>query len=87
MEETQIKRHYSGNKYFSLKSCTSVSSSEENTKWNEVEPLVEEFVEQMHRPGQLFLQLLGVLVALVEETGLSVHKLCQASHVVGLEKQ
>lgn len=45
------------------------------------------FLKQINRPGQLFLQLLGVLVALVEETGLSLHELCQTSHVVGLENQ
>lgn len=54
---------------------------------SEFEPLAAEFVKLRHRPGQLFLQLLGVLVALVKETGLSLHELRQAAHVVRLEKQ
>lgn len=40
-----------------------------------------------YRPGQLPLEFLSVLVALVEVTSLTFHKLCQASHVVGLKKQ
>lgn len=42
-------------------------------------------VSQTYRPGQLFLKLLSVLVALVEVTGLSLHKVSEALHMVGLE--
>lgn len=42
-------------------------------------------VNQTYRPVQLFLKLLSMLVALVKVTGLSLHKVSEASHVVGLE--
>lgn len=37
-----------------------------------------------YTPGQVFLKLLSVLVALVEVTGLSLHKVSEDLHVVGL---
>lgn len=39
-----------------------------------------------YRPGQLFLQLPGRLVALVKERSLGLDKVIQAPHVVGLKK-
>lgn len=40
-----------------------------------------------YTPGQVLLELLSVLVALVEVTGLSLHKVSQDLHVVGLQRE
>lgn len=42
------------------------------------------FNQQLYTPGQVFLKLLSVLVALVEVTGLSLHKVSEDLHVVDL---
>lgn len=39
---------------------------------------------RLHRPGQLFLQLLSMLVALSIVASLSIHKVSEAPHMVGL---
>lgn len=39
---------------------------------------------RLHRPGQLFLQLLSMLVALSKVASLSIHKVSEAPHMVGL---
>lgn len=40
---------------------------------------------QLYTPGQVFLKILSVLVALVKVTGLSLHKVSEDLHVVGLQ--
>lgn len=42
------------------------------------------FNQQLYTPGQVFLKHLSVLVALVEVTGLSLHKVREDLHVVDL---
>lgn len=43
------------------------------------------FNQQLYTPGQVFLKILSVLVALVKVTGLSLHKVSEDLHVVGLQ--
>lgn len=43
------------------------------------------FNQQLYTPGQVLLKILSVLVALVKVTGLSLHKVSEDLHVVGLQ--